>query len=400
MGPRLPDIRNDGTYNWDLSVFKDFHPVERLKIQFRAEALNAFNTPRFSGPNTSVTSSTFGVITSQGQRAAPDPVRIEGNVLVGGNAGLCLLMLALAGLPAGAQTTPAYRVTPRAIVEKPVSPLLASHFVELGYGYQVEPMMAEMLFNRSFEPYMPYRDNSFTWFGLWFNNADQSKGYETDWTRMHWYHSGYEHNAWFAAPAEEPPFHIDQRSTFFVPDARIELTREKTDVRHGRQALRFNNRNAREWAALAQGGKYLRKGETYTFRGVIKSNGGPGRAEVRFYPRGKWERPIAVLPLKDLGPQYAEKSATFRNPNYQGYATFSLWIAPGASVTVDDFSLLPASSFRGWRNDVVDAIKGLKPGLFRFPGGCFASFYDWRDGVGPALAPPAGGLLFLGRHEL
>ena len=70
MGPRLPDIRNDGTYNWDLSVFKDFHPVERLKIQFRAEALNAFNTPRFSGPNTSVTSSTFGVITSQATRRA------------------------------------------------------------------------------------------------------------------------------------------------------------------------------------------------------------------------------------------------------------------------------------------------------------------------------------------
>ena len=34
-------------------------------MQFRAEALNAFNTPRFSGPNTSVTSSSFGVITSQ-----------------------------------------------------------------------------------------------------------------------------------------------------------------------------------------------------------------------------------------------------------------------------------------------------------------------------------------------
>jgi hypothetical protein len=65
MSPRQADIRNDGMYNWDLSLFKDFQVVERLKLQFRAEALNAFNTPRFSGPNTSVTSSTFGVITSQ-----------------------------------------------------------------------------------------------------------------------------------------------------------------------------------------------------------------------------------------------------------------------------------------------------------------------------------------------
>ena len=65
MGPRVSDIRNDGIFNWDLSLFKNFRIVERLSMQLRAEALNAFNTPRFGGPNTSVTSSTFGVITSQ-----------------------------------------------------------------------------------------------------------------------------------------------------------------------------------------------------------------------------------------------------------------------------------------------------------------------------------------------
>jgi len=65
LGPRLPDIRNDGIYNWDLSVFKNFKATEKLSVQFRAEALNAFNTPRFSGPNTSVTSSSFGVVSSQ-----------------------------------------------------------------------------------------------------------------------------------------------------------------------------------------------------------------------------------------------------------------------------------------------------------------------------------------------
>jgi len=65
MGPRQSDIRNDGIYNFDLSLFKNFQALERFTIQFRVEALNAFNTPRFSGPNTSVTSSSFGIITSQ-----------------------------------------------------------------------------------------------------------------------------------------------------------------------------------------------------------------------------------------------------------------------------------------------------------------------------------------------
>jgi hypothetical protein len=58
-------IRNDGIRNFDLSLFKQFAPLERMRVQFRVEALNAFNTPRFGGPNTGVTSSTFGVISSQ-----------------------------------------------------------------------------------------------------------------------------------------------------------------------------------------------------------------------------------------------------------------------------------------------------------------------------------------------
>lgn len=121
--------------------------------------------------------------------------------------------------------------------------MLASHFVEIGYGFQIEPMMAEMFFNRSFEPYMPYRDNSIMWFGLWRDERDRSKGYETDWRRMGWHHSGYEHNSWFAAPGNEGPGTIDQRSTFFVlrsPERRVrlELTRE---ARHGMQAVRLVN---------------------------------------------------------------------------------------------------------------------------------------------------------------
>ena len=61
----LPDIRNDGIRNFDLSLFKTFAPYERLRVQFRAEALNAFNTPRFGSPDTNVNSGSFGVINSQ-----------------------------------------------------------------------------------------------------------------------------------------------------------------------------------------------------------------------------------------------------------------------------------------------------------------------------------------------
>lgn len=64
VGPTV-NLRNDGIKNFDLSLFKQFAPTERLRVQFRVEALNAFNTPRFGSPNTGVTSTSFGVINSQ-----------------------------------------------------------------------------------------------------------------------------------------------------------------------------------------------------------------------------------------------------------------------------------------------------------------------------------------------
>jgi len=62
---RTIDMRGPGQANWDLSVFKNVVIRETLKAQFRCEALNAFNTPLFYGPNVSFGSSTFGKITSQ-----------------------------------------------------------------------------------------------------------------------------------------------------------------------------------------------------------------------------------------------------------------------------------------------------------------------------------------------
>ena len=52
--------------NVDLSVSKTFPLVgERYRLQFRAEAYNAFNHPNFGFPDTNIGSPTFGVITTQ-----------------------------------------------------------------------------------------------------------------------------------------------------------------------------------------------------------------------------------------------------------------------------------------------------------------------------------------------
>ena len=63
--PRTIDLRGPGQKNWDMSVFKSVALREGMRIQFRAEALNAFNSPLFRSPNTNISSGTFGQIESQ-----------------------------------------------------------------------------------------------------------------------------------------------------------------------------------------------------------------------------------------------------------------------------------------------------------------------------------------------
>jgi alpha-L-arabinofuranosidase len=43
----------------------------------------------------------------------------------------------------------------------------------------------------------------------------------------------------------------------------------------------------------------------------------------------------------------------------------------------------PIPNTRGIRNDVVAALKQIKMPALRWPGGCFADEYHWRDGIGP-----------------
>ncbi len=63
---RLSGVRGDGINNWNLSVFKSFRLGERFALQFRAEAVDAFNHPMFADPNTTPTSGAFGQITTLG----------------------------------------------------------------------------------------------------------------------------------------------------------------------------------------------------------------------------------------------------------------------------------------------------------------------------------------------
>ena len=57
-----------GLFNLDAAVFRKFLIGEKMGLEFRAEAFSVTNTPHFSNPSTSITSSTYGRITGTGDQ--------------------------------------------------------------------------------------------------------------------------------------------------------------------------------------------------------------------------------------------------------------------------------------------------------------------------------------------
>src|SRR5205814_3294109 len=60
----MNSLRGPGATNLDLSLFREFAIIEKLKAQIKIEAFNITNTPHWGNPNTDISSPGFGSINS------------------------------------------------------------------------------------------------------------------------------------------------------------------------------------------------------------------------------------------------------------------------------------------------------------------------------------------------
>ncbi len=74
------------------------------------------------------------------------------------------------------------------------------------------------------------------------------------------------------------------------------------------------------------------------------------------------------------------------NPDIYGHFTEHLGGCIYDGIWVGENSKIP--NYNGLRKELVDNLKRLKPPVIRWPGGCFADSYNWRDGVGPRAERP------------
>jgi alpha-L-arabinofuranosidase len=92
------------------------------------------------------------------------------------------------------------------------------------------------------------------------------------------------------------------------------------------------------------------------------------------------------------GNQWKEYKVSFKATATEPKAKLSLWFEGKGIIDLDMISLFPDDTWKnrpkGLRSDLVQLLAELKPGFFRFPGGCIvegkdlSNRYQWKNTVG------------------
>ncbi len=193
-----------------------------------------------------------------------------------------------------------------------------------------------------------------------------------------------------------------------------------------RKFAALENEFPKHWTILNNSGKAVTDGQlTYAGKNSVRLEDGGGIGQqnewLAFQKKKKyafriWTKAeasqVIILRIFDAGKTHLifEKKMAVKPGDWQLQsgefvarttetdAQFELTCERSGKIRIGAISLMPANNFHGMRRDVVDLLKKLKPGSLRWPGGCYAEFYHWQEGLLPVdQRPPVGptGLSFL-----
>ena len=109
-----------------------------------------------------------------------------------------------------------------------------------------------------------------------------------------------------------------------------------------------------------------------------------GKANVRVVLLAQDGTTLAAAEPKPGKGEWREcKFALAPNASDAG-ATLSITARGTGTLFIDMVSLMRDDSLKtGCRADLLEAVRGLKPPIIRWPGGCFASIFRWKNTLGP-----------------
>ena len=132
--------------------------------------------------------------------------------------------------------------------------------------------------------------------------------------------------------------------------------------------------------ALAQDKFCVRAGETYA--GSLWARGSVGGLAMRLL---SGRQMIAEQKLDSPSGDWRELRFELHPQVSDVNGVLQVVVMGKADLTLDQVSVMPASwkAKGGFRPDLLKAVAEIRPPIIRWPGGCFASPYRWKDGIGP-----------------
>lgn len=137
----------------------------------------------------------------------------------------------------------------------------------------------------------------------------------------------------------------------------------------------------------------VKKGAEYRFS--VWARGEKQRIRVELIKNSTMEE-NQVFAARDLeidSKEWKKYEITLRSNLTEPKAHLRIFLTSGGTLDLEHISLFPVDTWmgreNGLRKDLVQALYDIKPGVFRFPGGCIVegtdleTRYNWKNTVGP-----------------
>jgi alpha-N-arabinofuranosidase len=133
---------------------------------------------------------------------------------------------------------------------------------------------------------------------------------------------------------------------------------------------------------IAQDGIALRRGTACNLSLYLKQTGIRGPVRVRLHREGTEYAACEFQPTT----AWAKYQARLDPRATDDRATISIEFRGPGTLWLDSARLMPEDAIGGWRKDVVEAVRAMKPGVIRFGGSAVdvteAGDFEWRDTIG------------------
>lgn len=137
----------------------------------------------------------------------------------------------------------------------------------------------------------------------------------------------------------------------------------------------------------------VKKGAEYRFS--VWARGQKQRIRVELIKNSSMEenQVFAAHDLEIDSKEWKKYEITLRSNLTEPKAHLRIFLTSGGTLDLEHISLFPVDTWmgreNGLRKDLVQALYDIKPGVFRFPGGCIVegtdleTRYNWKNTVGP-----------------